>query len=87
MARGTPTRPGRDLECLQELDASWLGPSAKDREHGGVRTLVVGHSGIAYDQGIAAAHDENATVHFIDIEMNHRTVSDYPLFELEDVSP
>ena len=71
-------------KCLEEL-ADWLGPSAAMRSRGGLRTLAAGESSIVYDAGIAPARDENATVYFIDIEMNSPDVADYPLFELESV--
>jgi hypothetical protein len=71
-------------KCREEL-AEWLGPAAKERERGGLRTLSAGETSIVYDQGIAPARDEHATVYFIDIEMNQPTVTDLPLFELESV--
>lgn len=71
-------------KCLDEL-AKWLGPAAKSRPRGGLRTLAAGASRTVYDAGVLPARDEEATVYFIDIEMNHPTVTDFPLFELEDV--
>jgi hypothetical protein len=71
-------------KCREEL-ASWLGPLARERERGGLRTLAVGESAILYEQGIAPARAEDATVYFIDIEMNQESVTDFPLFELESV--
>jgi hypothetical protein len=71
-------------KCKEEL-AKWLGPGARSRVRGGLRTLTAAESSIVYDAGIAPARDQDATVYFIDIEMNHPTVSDFPLFELEDV--
>ena len=71
-------------KCLEEL-ADWLGPSATERDRGGLRTLAAGESRIVYDAGIAPARDEDATVYFIDIEMNWPSVTDYPLFALESV--
>ena len=52
---------------------------------GGLRTLSVGESGIVYSAGIQPAREDHATVYMIDIEMNHRDVTDYPLLELEGV--
>ena len=72
-------------KSLQELEG-WQGPSATKLARGGLRTLTAADSGIVYDGGIAPAHDGDATVYQIDIEMNHPTVTDYPLFELERVS-
>jgi len=71
-------------KCLEEL-ASFLGPSAAQRRRGGLRTLAAGESSIVYDGGIEPARDENATVYFIDIEMNSPDVCEYPLFELDHV--
>ncbi len=71
-------------KCLEEL-ADWLGPSATARTRGGLRTLTAGDSGVVYDAGITSTLDEDATVYFIDIEMNWPTVTEFPLFELESV--
>ena len=71
-------------KCLEHL-ADWLGPSAAARPRGGLRTLTAGASSIVYDAGIHPADDANATVYFIDIEMNSPGQADYPLFELESV--
>ncbi len=71
-------------KCLEEL-AEFLGPSAAARSRGGLRTLAVGATSTVYDGGVVPARDEDATVYFIDIEMNSPDVTDFPLFELEDV--
>lgn len=72
-------------KSLEELAGSH-GPSATLRERGGLRTLSVGEgeSSVVYDSGIAAPRETDATMYFIDIEMNSK-VPDYPLFELESV--
>ena len=71
-------------KCRLEL-APWLGPAAIARERGGLRTLAAGASRISYDGGIAPARDDEATVYFIDIEMNFSNLPDYPLFQLDSV--
>jgi len=72
-------------KCLEHF-ATWLGPAAANRDRGGLRTLAAGDSSIVYDAGIIAARDDDATVYFIDIEMNWPTGDDHPLFELESVA-
>jgi hypothetical protein len=71
-------------KCLKDLE-SWLGPSARSRTHGGLRTLAVSDSRILYDAAVHAAKGDDATLYFTDIEMNAPEVSDYPLLELERV--
>jgi hypothetical protein len=71
-------------KCLTEL-APWLGDAAKARARGGLRTLAAGASRVLYDGGIAPARDDEATVYFIDMEMNVSGLPDYPLFPLDDV--
>jgi hypothetical protein len=71
-------------KCREHL-AQWLGPSAALLARGGLRTLTVSDAGIVYDAGIAPAREGDATVYFIDIEMNWPTLTDFPLFELEHV--
>lgn len=73
-------------KSLKEL-APWLGPAANERARGGLRTLSVGEAGIVYDGGVVPARGGDATMYFIDIEMNSPEVSDYPLFELDGVTP
>lgn len=71
-------------KCREHL-ADWLGPAAAARDRGGLRTLAVSDASTVYDAGIAPAGDGDATVYFIDIEMNWPTLTDFPLFELEHV--
>lgn len=71
-------------KCRQELEG-WLGDAAKARARGGLRTLAAGDSRILYDSGTAPAKDDEATVYFIDIEMNYANLPDYPLFPLDSV--
>ena len=50
-----------------------------------MRTLSVGESTVVYDVGVQPAREHHATVYMIDIELNHKEVTDHPLFELEHV--
>lgn len=68
-------------KCREEL-ATLLTPAAKARARGGLRTL---RGAEVYDLGIHPPRAGEATMYFIDIEMNRDDVTDYPLLALDHV--
>ena len=68
-------------KCREEL-ADWYEPGPHPRARGGLRTLSVSDERIAYREGIHPPVNDDATMYFIDGEMNVVDATDYPLFEL-----
>jgi hypothetical protein len=68
-------------KCIEELGA-WVSASARQRGHGGLRTLLAGAEQVSYEWGIVDGHPGQARLHLIDAGMHAADPSTYPLLPL-----
>lgn len=71
-------------KCVHEL-GPWVAESAKQRKHGGIRTLRVQGDRVSYDMGIAPRAEDAADLILVDGELRRVPVADVGLLALARV--
>ena len=72
-------------KCRTELGAGWLTAAARDREHGGIRTLRVDGGVVIYDLGVLDARAGVTDLYLIDGEMRFVAADEYRLLALAEL--